>query len=143
MHSDNRNIVLTRRIIGQEALKRLAAVHRRFADKRRDGRRVIMQNCVLAGLDFQGMCFAQAHFLGCRFTDSSLVEADFTRARLFASTFERADLTRANFERADLRAVAFDKAILDQTRFDEADLANYPPYMISQESVSTWRQERP
>ena len=90
MHSDNRNIVLTRRIIGQDALKRLAAVHRRFADKRRDGRRVIMQNCVLAGLDFQRMCFAQAHFLGCRFTDSSLVEADFTRARLFASTFERA-----------------------------------------------------
>jgi uncharacterized protein YjbI with pentapeptide repeats len=118
----NSNIILTRRVIGQEALKRLAAAHQRFARKRRDGRRVILQNCTLAGLDFQGMCFAQAHFVGCRFTGARLVDADFSRARLFASSFEQADLTRTNFERADLRAVVFDKAILNQTRFDQADL---------------------
>lgn len=122
MVTHSRNIVLKRRIIGQEALEKLASVHRRFAAARRDGRRVIMQNCVLAGLDFQGMCFAQAHFLGCQFTGSKLVETDFSRARLFASSFEGADLSRANFTRADLRAVAFDKAVLTQACFDQADL---------------------
>src|SRR3546814_21175988 len=81
-----------------------------------------MQNCVLAGLDFTGLCFARAHFLGCHFTRADLTDADFQRARLFGSNFESADLTRANFERADLRAVVFDRAVLDQTRFDEADL---------------------
>jgi uncharacterized protein YjbI with pentapeptide repeats len=120
--SPSTNIILTRRVIGQEALKKLAAAHHRFVRKRRDGRRVILQNCMLAGLDFEGLCFAQAHFVGCRFTGAKLVDADFSRARLFASSFERADLTRANFERADLRAVTFDKAILNQTRFDQADL---------------------
>lgn len=120
--NENRNIVLVKRIIKQDALIKLADVHSRFVAKRRDGRRVIMQNCVLIGLDFQKLCFAQAHFLACLFTEANLTGADFSRARLLGSSFESANLTRANFERADLRAVIFDKAILDQTRFDQADL---------------------
>jgi uncharacterized protein YjbI with pentapeptide repeats len=123
MQSDSSsNILLTRRIIDQDALNRLARAHGRFVDQRRDGRRIIMQNCVLIGLDFKDMCFARAHFLGCHFAGASLVNADFTRAKLFASSFEGCDLTRAVFERADLRAVAFDKAILNETRLDQADL---------------------
>src|SRR3546814_4336925 len=101
MAIDSSNIVLTGRLIDQDALRQLAEVHRRFVLQRRDGRRVIMQNCVLAGLDFTGLCFARAHFLGCHFTRADLTDADFQRARLFGSNFESADLTRANFERAD------------------------------------------
>jgi len=119
---DSKNIVLSRRIVTQEALIKLAEVHRRFVEKKRDGRRVIMRNCVLVELDIRGLCFAQAHFMACLFSRANLTDADFSRAKLFGSTFESADLTRANFERADLRAVVFDKANLKDARFDEADL---------------------
>ena len=122
MKNDSKNIVLTKRIITQAALVKLAEVHTRFVNQKRDGRRVIMQNCVLVDLDLEGMCFAQAHFMACLFSHANLTDADFSRAQLFGSTFESADLTRANFERADLRAVVFDKANLDQARLDRADL---------------------
>ena len=58
MHTGNTNIVLTNRVIRQNALIAFAEHHRRFVAQRRDGRRVVMRNCVLAGLDFHGLCFA-------------------------------------------------------------------------------------
>lgn len=122
MQYESRNILIKKRRISQEALEKLAVVSARFSQQRRDGRRIIMQSCTLAGLSFKSMCFAQAHFLDCDFTGANLTESTFSRARLFASKFEGANLTRANFERADLRAVVFDRALLDETCFDHADL---------------------
>jgi len=122
MQYETKNILIKKRRISQEALEKLAIVSARFSQQRRDGRRIIMLNCVLAGLNFRNLCFAQAHFLACDFAGADLTDSDFSRAKLFASRFEGANLTRANFERADLRAVVFDKALLDETRFDHADL---------------------
>ncbi len=116
------NFVLENRIIGQDALARLAAAHGRFAAARRDGRRVILRNCSLIDLNLQCMNFAQAHFIGCNFTRADLTDANFSGALLFGSRFDEANLTRVNFENADLRAVIFDNAIIDETRFDHADL---------------------
>ncbi len=120
--TNSTNFVLENRIIGQDALIKLAAVHGKFAAARRDGRRVILRNCSLINLNLQGMCFARAHFIGCNFTRANLTDADFRNAQLFGSRFDGANLTRVNFESADLRAVVFDNAIIDETRFDRADL---------------------
>ncbi len=146
MQYDNKNILISDRHINQEALQKLAIVAARFAAQRRDGRRIVMRNCVLAGLNFKGMCFARAHFLACDFSGSDMAGADFSRAKLFASKFEGANLTRANFERADLRAVVFDRALLDHTCFDHADLrkgsvisGSDEDLKVSQEMISSFR----
>ncbi len=111
MKTNSTNFVLENRIIGQDALAKLAAVHRRFAAARRDGRRVILRNCSLIDLNLQCMCFAQAHFIACNFTRADLTDANFNGAQLFGSRFAGANVTRVSFERADLRAVVFDNAI--------------------------------
>lgn len=119
---DRTGAAIVRRRITQDALKRLEELHRRYMDGRPKGRRLVVQVCDLAHLNFAGMRLEEAEFIQCNFTGADMRNADFQRAVIPGGTFDGADLSGANFYRADLRGSTFEDANLTNTGFTQADL---------------------
>lgn len=119
---DRTGAAIVRRRITQEALKRLEELHRRYRDGRPNGRRLVVQVCDLAHLNFAGMHLEEAEFIQCNFNGADLRNADLQRAVMPGGTFDGADLSGANFYRADLRGSTFEDANLTNTGFNQADL---------------------
>lgn len=106
----------------QEHLKRLHEFHERFRKGQKGGKRTVLRNCDLSGLDFRGMDFSDAEFVGCNFANSDLRRSNFSGANIFGARFDEANLSNANFHRADLRGARMDGADLTETNLDRADL---------------------
>lgn len=112
-----KNVRLTR-----EALQKLAKLHVDWVVGRPIGKRAILENCDLRGLDFSHLNFSDAVFLNCRFDGGEGRGVKFVGAILRGSNFDRADLTSADFQRADLRSVSFQDANMVDASLGRSDI---------------------
>jgi uncharacterized protein YjbI with pentapeptide repeats len=106
----------------QDALRRLHEFHIAWVGGRAGGRRTMLRDCDLAGLDLSHMNFTDAVFVNCDFSSSEARGVKFTGAILRSAKFDRADLTGADFCRADLRGASFLDAQMIDAVLDRSDL---------------------
>jgi uncharacterized protein YjbI with pentapeptide repeats len=106
----------------QDALRRLHEFHIAWMAGRPGGRRTMLRECDLVGLDLSHMNFTDGVFLNCDFSTSEARGVKFTGAILRGAKFDKADLTGADFRRADLRSASFLDAQMVDAVLDRSDL---------------------
>jgi uncharacterized protein YjbI with pentapeptide repeats len=111
--------------ISPELMKAMSQ-HAAFAQGR-GGRRLIVQNADLTGLNARGLNLHRAVVLGSRFNKVSLEAADFSEADLTGSVFYFSRLTGCDFSRAQLRGVRFHDSDMSGARITGADMQTAPP----------------
>lgn len=117
---DNR--VIKGKRITQAALQRLGKLHVDWVVGRPTGKRAMLEDCDLSGLDLSHMNFSDGIFMSCRFEDCEGRGVKFTGAILRSSAFDRADLTNADFQRSDLRSASFQDAIMAGASLGRSDM---------------------
>lgn len=87
-----------------------------------DGRRAILQDRDLSGLQLCGLNFSQADISGSRLARVNASDANFTGVTAAGCDFSDADLSRADFTRATLCGSRLRGAVLHDAVFLQADL---------------------
>ena len=93
--------------LSQDALRGLQEFHTAWLAGRSGGRRAMLRDCSLVGLDLSRMNFSEATMVDCDFTGSAARGTKFGGATLPNAKFDQADLTGADFARADLGGASF------------------------------------
>ncbi len=106
----------------QDQLDALVRLHERFLTGRIGGRRAMLRNTDISGLNLSDTDLRQADFMGCDMNSMNLTGVNFQEASLYACNLTNANLNRAIFVRADLRGARIENANLENADLEAADL---------------------
>jgi uncharacterized protein YjbI with pentapeptide repeats len=87
----------------QNQLDALVSLHERSLEGRIGGRRAVLKQVDLTGLDLARKDLRQSDFSGCTMRDMNLSNSNFQEACLYACDLSFSNLNNTNFVRADLR----------------------------------------
>ncbi len=118
----------------QEALRKVAAYHKKWLDGEPDGIRANYHNVNFANVDLSGMDLREAIFDECRLSHSKMHRTDLTGASLKGvdandldaegSAFIGVDVTNADFSHSSFYGTKWRDAVCNGTIFRETSMAN-------------------
>src|SRR3546814_8307001 len=87
-------------VVNRAAFEAIAKTHERFLANPRHGKRMLLANSVVDGIqttavDLRGACFISVTFRDCSFWRTNLAEADFELSNLEGTSFEGSNLRKA------------------------------------------------
>ncbi len=108
--------------LSQEQLDRFVTAHERFADRKPNGRRLILRFMQTPNVRLTGRNLSDAELTGICLYNANLEDAVLVRTHLFCGDLRNVQAARADFSRADLRGVSLRGASLNGAVLDAADM---------------------